>query len=110
MWERIFTCGGTGLPIDNEILGDDDICGICCIMRVPLKFSFNCLVLHLYKNIKKNDRILPNSILIAAKMLITKKWWLGKVPTLMEWQMKCQYISLQNSDPKCSWRTTGSCI
>lgn len=55
----------------------------------------NCL-LHLFTNLGKNETILLNNLLVADKSLITKYWKSQLIPTIHEWQIKCQYSLLMH--------------
>lgn len=44
---------------------------------------------------KKNPVLLSN-LLIAAKLLVAQKWKSLVVPTIYEWQSKCQHLLLMN--------------
>lgn len=65
---------------------------ITSVIGLPLNFSPLEYFLHLCLNLDKSDTIFLNNVLVAAKVLITKKWKTVNVPTLHEWHMKKYFL------------------
>lgn len=56
-------------------------------MGIVLKLITEVCLLH--QCLGKYDNVLLSNLLIAAKLLIAKKWKSEDVPTIYEWQNKC---------------------
>lgn len=50
-------------------------------------------LLHLFQGLRKNEMALLNN-LVSAKMIIAKHWKSQLMPSIQEWQNKCQYTLL----------------
>lgn len=75
---------------------EDVYYSILTCINIPLMFTPENCLLHLFTNLGKNETILLNNLLLAAKLLIAKHWKSWSIPTLHKWQIKCQCTLLMH--------------